>query len=169
MAVLPILTYPDNFLIRPARPVDEITDELQTIIENMAETMYQAPGVGLAAIQVGIDKRLIVYDPDADPVRGEYSVIINPCILEKHGSIVSEEEGCLSVPEMRCDIERAERIVVEGLDRLGNPVKFDADGTESIILQHEIDHLNGTLILDRISSLKRQIYKRKRQKLIKNE
>ena len=169
MALLPILTYPDNFLLRPVRPVDEITDELQKIIENMAETMYQAPGVGLAAIQVGIDKSLIVYDPDADPERGEYSVIINPCILEMHGSVVSEEEGCLSVPDMRCDIERAGRIVVEGLDRHGNPVKFEADGIESIILQHEIDHLNGTLILDHISSLKRQIYKRKRQKLIKDE
>ena len=169
MAVLPILTYPDDFLIRPVRPVDAFNDALQEIIENMAETMYQAPGVGLAAIQVGIDKSLIVYDPDADPVQRDYRVIINPCILEKHGSVVSEEEGCLSVPDMRCDIERAERIVLEGLDRSGNPVKFDADGIESIILQHEIDHLSGTLILDRISSLKRQIYKRKRRKLIKNE
>ncbi len=169
MAILEILTYPDNFLLQPVKPVSKITDDLQEIIENMAETMYDAPGVGLAAIQAGIDQSLIVYDPDSDTVQRNFQVLINPRILEYHGSIVSEEEGCLSVPDMRCDINRAERIIVEGLDRDGNPLKFEAEGVPAIILQHEIDHLNGILILDRISTLKRQIYKRKRQKILKNE
>lgn len=169
MAILEILTYPENFLLQPVKPVAKITDDLQEIIENMAETMYDAPGVGLAAIQAGIDQSLIVYDPDSDTVQRNFRVLINPRILEYHGSIVSEEEGCLSVPDMRCDINRAERIIVEGLDRYGNPLKFEAEGVPAIILQHEIDHLNGLLILDRISTLKRQIYKRKRQKILKNE
>lgn len=169
MAVLPILTYPDPFLARPVKTVTEITDEVQEIIENMAETMYDAPGVGLAAIQAGIDKRIIVYDPDADSQKRDYQVLINPCVLEYHGSTISEEEGCLSVPEMRCDIPRAQRIVVEGLDREGNSLRFETEGIPAIILQHEIDHLNGVLILDRISTLKRQIYKRKCQKKLKNE
>lgn len=169
MAILPILTYPDAFLLQSVKPVAEVNDALQEIIENMAETMYDAPGVGLAAIQAGIDKSIVVYDPDADPVRRDFQVLINPCIIEFHGSTISEEEGCLSVPDLRCDIKRAEHIIVEGLDRFGNPLKFEADGIASIILQHEIDHLNGVLILERISALKRQIYKRKRQKLLKNE
>lgn len=169
MAVLPILTYPDPFLAKPVKTVTEITDDLQEIIENMAETMYDAPGVGLAAIQAGIDKRIIVYDPESDCQKRDYQVLINPRILEYHGSKISEEEGCLSVPDMRCDINRAERIVVEGLDRDGNSLQFEAEGIPAIILQHEIDHLNGVLILDRISTLKRQIYKRKCQKKPKNE
>ncbi|MFO8112346.1 MAG: peptide deformylase [Desulfosalsimonadaceae bacterium] len=169
MAVLPILTYPDPFLAKPVKTVTEITDEVQEVIENMAETMYIAPGVGLAAIQAGIDKRIIVYDPDSDSLKRDFQVLINPCILEYHGSTISEEEGCLSVPDMRCDIKRAERIIVEGLDREGNSLQFEAEGIPAIILQHEIDHLNGVLILDRISTLKRQIYKRKCQKNRKNE
>lgn len=169
MAILPILTYPDPLLARKIKPVSEITDDLQRIIEDMAETMYDAPGVGLAANQVGIDKRIVVYDPDADSVQRQFQVLINPRIIEYHGSMISEEEGCLSVPDMRCDIRRAERIVVEGQDRDGNPLKFEVEGIPAVILQHEIDHLNGVLILERISTLKRQIYKRKRQKMLKNE
>ncbi len=169
MAILPILTYPDPFLSKPVKPVAEVTDEVKGIIENMAQTMYDAPGVGLAAIQVGIDKAIIVYDPTSDAQVRDYQALINPRIVEYHGSTLSEEEGCLSVPDMRCDIRRAERIVVEGLDRNGNPVRFEAEGVPAIILQHEIDHLNGILILERISALKRQIYKRKCQKRIKNE
>lgn len=169
MALLPILTYPDSFLTRPVKPVSEITDELQDLIENMAETMYDAPGVGLAAIQAGIDKQIIVYDPDSDTQNRNFYVLINPRIIESYGSFVSENEGCLSVPDLRCDVKRAERIIVDGLDREGNVLKLEAEGVDAIILQHEIDHLNGILFLDRISSLKRQIYKRKREKLLKNE
>ena len=169
MTILPILTYPDPFLSKPVKPVVEVTDEVKKIIENMAQTMYDAPGVGLAAIQVGIDKAIIVYDPVSDEQVRDYRVLINPRIVEYHGSTLSEEEGCLSVPDMRCDIRRAEKIVVEGLDRNGNPVTFEAEGIPAIILQHEIDHLNGVLILERISALKRQIYKRKCHKRIKNE
>ena len=169
MAILQILTYPDPFLMKPAQPVSEIDDALQAIIEDMADTMYDAPGIGLAAIQAGIDKRIVVYDPDSDEIQRNFQVLINPCILEYHGSVVSENEGCLSVPDLRCDVSRAERIIVEGLDRNGKPLKFEAEGLSSIILQHEIDHLHGILFLEHISALKRQIYKRKRQKLIKLE
>ncbi len=169
MTILSILAYPDSFLMKPVKPVTRISDDLQKIIEDMAETMYDAPGVGLAAIQAGIDKRIIVYDPESDSLQRDFQVLINPCILEYHGSQVSEGEGCLSVPDLRCDVSRAERIIVEGLDRDGNAVKFEAEGIASIILQHEIDHLNGVLFLEHISPLKRQIYKRKRQKMIKNE
>lgn len=167
MAILPILTYPDPFLLKPVKPVSEISDELQALIENMAETMYHADGVGLASIQAGIEQSIVVYDPAADKENRNYRVLINPRILEYHGATLSENEGCLSVPDMRCDITRAERIVVEGLDRQGNLLNFEADGIAAVILQHEIDHLNGKLIVDHVSSLKRQIYKRKRQKLMK--
>lgn len=167
MSVLDILTFPDPFLKQRAKPVDNVDDSLQQIIEDMAETMYQAPGVGLAANQAGIDACIIVFDPNTDEQSRDFQVLINPVIIETQGRVVSENEGCLSVPDLRNDVPRFERVVVEGLDRRGNPQKIDATGFLSTILQHEIDHLNGTLFIDRISALKRQIYKRKRLKEIK--
>ncbi len=167
MSVLDILTFPDPFLKQRAKPVDNVDDSLQQIIEDMAETMYQAPGVGLAANQAGIDACIIVFDPNTDEQSRDFQVLINPVIIETQGRVVSENEGCLSVPDLRSDVPRFERVVVEGLDRRGNPQKIDATGFLSTILQHEIDHLNGILFIDRISALKRQIYKRKRLKEIK--
>lgn len=169
MSLMKILTYPDPFLTKTARPVTTFDDALQNIIEDMVETMYDAPGVGLAATQAGIDKRLIVYDPEADAEKRNYAVLINPEIIESRGSVISENEGCLSVPDYRSDVKRHEFTVVKGLDREGKPLTITADGLLSIILQHEIDHLNGVLFIDRISALKRQIYKTRRKKAMKNE
>jgi len=167
MAILEIITYPDKFLKRKTDPVEEINDEIRKLVEDMADTMYQAPGVGLAAIQVGENKSLIVYDPEADKENRPYKVLINPEIISMEGEILSENEGCLSVPDFRADVKRAESAVVRGLDMDGNPVKIEAEGLLSIIFQHEIDHLNGILFIDRISSLKRGMYKRKIKKQLK--
>ncbi|MFW6010906.1 MAG: peptide deformylase [Desulfosalsimonas sp.] len=169
MAVLEILTYPDPLLKEPAKPVESMDSQVRRVIDDMAETMYQAPGVGLAAVQAGIDKRVIVFDPEADAERQNFQVLVNPKIIEATGTTVSENEGCLSVPDFRSDVERFERIVVEGLDMHGKNLKFEATGLLSVILQHEIDHLNGILFIERISVLKRQMYKRKRKKQLKDK
>ena len=147
--------------------MEEINDEIRKLVEDMADTMYQAPGVGLAAIQVGANKSIIVYDPEADKENRPYQVLINPEIISLEGEVLSENEGCLSVPDFRADVKRAESAVVTGIDMDGNPVKIEAEGLLSIIFQHEIDHLNGILFIDRISSLKRGMYKRKVKKQLK--
>jgi peptide deformylase len=167
MTILEILKYPDDFLRCPTRPVENISDSIQEIIENLADTMYQAPGVGLAANQACIDKRIIVFDQEPDGQKRKYQVLINPEIKITQGETISENEGCLSVPDLRSDVKRAEIVVVEGLDRFGNKIKIETDGILSVILQHEIDHLNGILFLDRISALKRQLYKKKIIKALK--
>jgi peptide deformylase len=169
MAILDIITYPDPILKNPTKPVTEIDDEIRQIVADMADTMYAAPGVGLAAIQAGIDKSIIVYDPEADDQKRDFRVLINPEITFSEGSMTSENEGCLSVPDFRADVKRHTRVTAEGLDLDGNPVKIDGEGLLSIILQHEIDHLNGVLFIDRISALKRQMYKKKRIKALKSE
>jgi peptide deformylase len=135
----------------------------------MVETMYEAPGVGLAAIQVGSDKQVLVYDEKPTESDRGYGVIINPKIVETEGQIISENEGCLSVPDFRSDVKRAARIVVEGVDRDGKSLRFEADGFLAIVLQHEIDHLNGTLFIDRISALKRELYKRRMKKIMREK
>jgi peptide deformylase len=167
VAILEILTYPDKFLKKTAKSVDNIDESVIKLIEDMAETMYVAPGVGLAATQVGVDKSIIVYDPLADKEQRSYQVLINPVIVSREGETLSENEGCLSVPEFRADVKRAASINVEGLDKKGQPVKFQADEFLAVLLQHEIDHLNGILFIDRISSLKRELYKRKVKKQLK--
>jgi peptide deformylase len=167
MTVLKILTYPDPFLTKTVKPVEIVDDTIQEIIENMADTMYEAPGVGLAAIQAGIDKQIIVYDPSADPVKRQFSVVINPEIISMEGEMISENEGCLSVPDYRCDVRRGRVVTIRGLDRSGNPVEFCAEDFPAVILQHEIDHLNGILFIDRISMIKRNLYKSRIKKAIK--
>jgi peptide deformylase len=162
-----ILTYPDKFLKEPAKPVENIDEMIQKLIEDMAETMYAAPGVGLAAIQIGSDKRLFVYDESPGESKHQYRVIINPKIIESEGLMVSENEGCLSVPDFRSDVKRAARVLVEGLDRNGAPLRVEAEGFLAVVMQHEIDHLNGTLFIDRISTLKRELYKRRMRKLLR--
>lgn len=162
-----ILTYPNTFLKTHAAAVQDIDGELQAIIDGMAASMYAAPGIGLAAVQVGINQQLIIYDiADRDENR-ELHVLINPKIVESDGLTVSKDEGCLSVPGFRANVNRAARVHVTGYDRHGSPVDMDVDGILAIVLQHEIDHLNGTLFIDRISSLKRQMYKRKVLKQLK--
>jgi len=167
METLKIVTYPDTFLNKPTLPVENIDGDIQKLIDHMAETMYQAPGVGLAAIQVGHGKSIIVFDDQPDEDNRSLQVLINPTIVQTEGSVLSENEGCLSVPDFRADVKRHAAVLVEGYDREGKPVRMERDDFLAIVLQHEIDHLNGTLFIDRISSLKRQLYKRKVQKQIK--
>lgn len=169
MSLLDILTYPAEFLKNPTRPVEEIDGRLQAIIDQMSETMYHAPGVGLAAIQVGLEKSLLVYDITPQEDGRDLHVLINPKIISQEGQIISENEGCLSVPDYRADVQRAARILVEGVNRDGKPIRFEADGMLAIVLQHEIDHLNGTLFIDRISTLKRQMYARRIKKQLKHQ
>jgi len=168
VTVLDILTYPDKVLKQKTAPVENIDGALQTVFENMATTMYQAPGVGLAAPQVGISQSFIVYDIAPKEDGHDLHVLVNPRIVTKEGEILSENEGCLSVPDFRADVKRAERILVEGVDRDGNPLRFEAEGMLAIVIQHELDHLDGTLFIDRISALKRQMYKRRVKKEMKN-
>ena len=138
MTKLEILTYPNKFLQQPTQPVDNIDEVIQKLVADMVETMYEAPGVGLAAIQVGSDKQVLVYDEKPTESDRGYGVIINPKIVETEGQIISENEGCLSVPDFRSDVKRAGRIVVEGVDRDGKSLRFEADGFLAIVLQHEI-------------------------------
>ncbi|MBT8371539.1 MAG: peptide deformylase [Deltaproteobacteria bacterium] len=164
---LEILTYPNHFLSQPTQPLDDIDETVQEMIEKMSATMYDAPGVGLAAIQVGWDKRVLIYDVSPRDQNRSLHVLINHKIITKEGEIVSENEGCLSVPDFRADVNRAASITVKGLDREGKSIKIDAEGILAIVLQHEIDHLNGTLFIEHISSLKRQMYKRRIKKKLR--
>ncbi len=174
MAILDIITYPEKSLSEPSIKVETIDAQIKELVNNMGETMFDAPGVGLAAPQVGINKRIIVYDknaanPDKDESVKEFTALINPEIIASSGSIVSENEGCLSVVDFTADVKRYENVTVTGLDIDGNPVKFDATGIKAVIMQHEIDHLDGVLFIDRISVLKRSMYKKKLKKKLKEK
>ncbi len=169
MSTLEIVTYPNDILKNPAHPVEQIDGKFQNLISQMADTMYQAPGIGLAAVQVNVDQSLLVYDIAPKEEHRDLHVLVNPKIIESEGEIISEDEGCLSVPEFRADVKRSQRILVEGVDREGKPLRFEAEGMLAIVLQHEIDHLNGTLFIDRISKLKRQMYTRRVKKMIKQQ
>ncbi len=165
---LKILTYPDEILTHAAKPLANIDGRVQELIDKMAQAMYEAPGVGLASIQVGWEESLLIYDISPREENRALNVLVNPRIIESEGEMVSENEGCLSVPDYRSDVKRAERVLVEGFDRHGKPVRIEADGLHAIVLQHEMDHLNGKLFIDRISSLKRELYKRRVRKALKN-
>ncbi len=167
MNPLEIVTFPDKFLKQKTQPIENIDGQLQTLIDQMGTTMYDAPGIGLAAIQVGIDKSLLVYDIRPPEDGHKLNVLINPKIISKEGEILSENEGCLSVPDFRANVKRAERVLVEAVDRDGNPQRIEAEGLLAIVLQHEIDHLNGTLFIDHVSALKRQMYARRVAKKMK--
>lgn len=164
MAIREILTYPNPFLQRTVAPVAAVTGEVRAVIDDMIETMYDEPGVGLAATQIGEDRRIIVYDVSAPDDPRTPQALVNPEIVAAEGRQLSENEGCLSVPEFRADVERAQRVRVTGLDAEGRPVEVEAEGFPAIVLQHEIDHLNGVLFIDRISKLKRELYKRRVRK-----
>ncbi len=152
MALLDILHFPDPRLRIRAKPVAAVTDAHRRLIADMLETMYTAPGIGLAATQVGVAERVIVVDVSEDS--DQPMAFINPEILSQEGSEVMEE-GCLSVPGVFEEVERAERIRVRAWDRDGKAVEFDADGLLAVCIQHEIDHLNGKLFVDYLSDLKR--------------
>jgi peptide deformylase len=167
METLKILTYPDKFLSEPTKPVENIDEKIQNLVKDMASIMYQAPGVGLAAIQVGINKSLLVYDVSPRDEKRSLQVLINPRIVESEGTTISEGEGCLSVPDFRANVKRAVSVLVEGFDNNEKPLRIEAQGLLAIVLQHEIDHLNGILFIDRISPLKRGMYKRRVKKHLK--
>jgi peptide deformylase len=169
MEPLKILTYPDKFLSEPTKPVENIDEKIQNLIKDMASIMYQAPGIGLAAIQVGINKSLLIYDVSPRDEKRSLEVLINPRIVESEGTTISEDEGCLSVPDFRSNVNRAAYVLVEGFDNKEKPLRIEAEGLLAVVLQHEIDHLNGILFIDRISSLKREIYKRRVKKNLKNK
>lgn len=157
MKRLEILEFPDPRLRRRAEPVDQVDDELRETIDAMFETMYAAPGIGLAATQVNVTRRFMVIDVSEN--RDEQLVFINPEIVWSDGHQIMEE-GCLSVPGIFAEVERAERIRVKALDRDGEAFEMDADGLLATCIQHEIDHLDGKLFVDYLTPLKRQKVKR---------
>lgn len=158
-----IVIYPDKVLKSRSDPVENIDLGVVNLAEDMIRTMYEAPGVGLAAPQVGEPKRIIVVDQTAGKEDGNLIVVVNPEIIEKEGTQV-DSEMCLSVPDTSIDVARAERILVKGVDLKGNELKIEAEGFLARIFQHEIDHINGVVILDYASFLKRSIYLKKRKK-----
>lgn len=159
----PIITYPDPVLKARASEIRSIDALVVNLAEDMRETMYLAPGVGLAAPQVGVSSRLIVVDPTAGKEPGRLIVMLNPVIVESEGSL-TDSEMCLSVPEVSVNVKRAQRILVRGMDLKGREVSVEAEGYLARIFQHEIDHLDGKVILDYASSLKRALYLKKKKK-----
>jgi peptide deformylase len=173
VALREILTFPDPRLAMKATPVDVVDDEIRQLIDDMFETMYEAEGVGLAAPQIGVLKRVVVVDcgarekdedrvgplPPAEPV-----AVVNP-VIETHSGRMTWEEGCLSVPGYYDDVERASHVVITGLDRNGEPLRIEAEQSLlGVCLQHEIDHLEGTLFLDHLSRLKQSVVKKRLRK-----
>lgn len=161
MAILDILCFPDPRLRLKAKPVEEVDDGLRRFIDDMFETMYQAAGIGLAATQVNDQRRVIVIDVSED--RSAPLCLVNPEVVEKRG-IEEMDEGCLSVPGIYETVSRADSVRVRALDRDGAPIEFDADGLLAVCVQHEIDHLDGKLFVDYLSSLKRQRIRKKLEK-----
>jgi peptide deformylase len=163
-----IHTYPDPVLRGVAEPVTDIDEEVRGLIDCMAETMYAAPGIGLAANQIGALKRIVVYDLTSRDKGPDLRVLINPEIVLAEGD-TTYEESCLSVVDYAAEVARSANVKVRGVDRDGEPVDVEAEGLLAICLQHEIDHLNGVLYIDHISSLKRALYKKKLKKTMKKE
>ncbi|HXX49314.1 MAG TPA: peptide deformylase [Myxococcota bacterium] len=170
--LLPVLKFPDPRLREKAEPVarESIDAELRQLAADMAETMYDEPGIGLAATQVGVAKRMIVMDVHWGEDRERAPrVLLNPEIVLREGRTTSELEGCLSVPDFKSDVERDARVVVRARTLDWEEVEFDASELESFCFQHEIDHLDGVLFIDRISKLKRDLYVRRRKKQLRRE
>lgn len=166
MAQLNILHYPDPRLRKPALPVETVDDSVRTLVANMLETMYAAPGIGLAATQVNIRKRVVVMDISEN--KDQPRVFINPTLLEREGE-GEMDEGCLSVPGFYEAIRRAERIRVSALDADGEPFELEAHGLLAVCIQHEIDHLDGKLFVDYLSVLKRDRIRKKLEKQARHE
>ena len=160
MSLRLILEYPDARLREVAKPVPEVTPEIQALVDDMAETMYAAPGCGLAAPQVGVGLRIFVVDAAGEDEPSDLRIFINPEILEKDGQVVWNE-GCLSFPGVTEEIKRAERVKVRALDRSGKPFELEADGLLAVAIQHETDHLNGVLMIDKLNAIKKRMMGRK--------
>lgn len=165
MAVLEILQFPHPVLRRRARPVERIDEAVHRLVRDMTETLYRAPGIGLAANQVGVPLRVIVVDLSAGESPDQRIVLVNPEIVCKEGQI-RMEEGCLSVPDLRENVTRCSRVVVRGLDLEGRPLEVEGEELLAVALQHEIDHLDGILFIDHLSQLKRSRYIARRKKML---
>jgi peptide deformylase len=162
--IRPIVKFGSSPLHQPARPVDEITPEIQTLIDDMIETMYAAPGIGLAAPQVGVPLRIFVVDLSVGRDAGQLSVFVNPEFVERDGMQL-EEEGCLSVPGFNATVVRPSRAKVKGLDRHGREQTIEGTGLLARAFQHEMDHLDGVLFVDRLRGIKRELIVRRIRKL----
>jgi peptide deformylase len=167
MAILEILEYPDKRLRTIAKPVTEVTDNIRKIVDDMFETMYEAPGIGLAASQVNVHQRIVTMDLSED--KSEPLVFINPEVTVLDGELESMQEGCLSVPGFYEDVTRIEHCLVKALDRNGKPFELEARGLLAVCIQHELDHLEGKLMVDYLSPLKRNRIKSKLEKQHKLE
>jgi peptide deformylase len=168
MAILPILHYPDLVLKKPAQPVATVDEEVRTLARDMAETMYAAPGVGLAAPQVGVSRRLVVLDCAPKDAPPKLIVAVNPEILEREGEVF-EEEGCLSVPGYYARVSRSARVKVRFLDLEGRTIDLETGDLLAIAFQHEIDHLDGILFVDHLSPLKKGIFRKKYKKIMEQQ
>lgn len=164
MAKLEILHYPDERLRNRAEPVDEVDDEIRQLVEDMLETMYDAPGIGLAATQVNVAKQVVVID--LSEKKDQPLCLINPMILRRDGE-EETEEGCLSVPGVYASVQRADKVEVRALDRDGKPFELQAEGLLAVCIQHELDHLEGKLFVDYLSQLKKQRIRKKLEKRAK--
>jgi len=161
MTMLAILEFPDPRLRTKAQPVTVFDQALLDLVDDMFDTMYAAPGIGLAATQVNVHKQLLVLDVSEE--KNQPLVLVNPKVVVSEGS-QTYQEGCLSVPGIFADVERADRIVVEAQDRRGEPLRFEADGLLAVCIQHEMDHLVGKLFVDYLSPLKRELVRKKLEK-----
>ena len=163
MALLNIHIYPDPVLRQRAVPVDMVDRSIRKLIDDMAETMYDAPGIGLAANQVGKTLRVIVIDLQKEDYHHGLIALVNPRIIAESGTIIWEE-GCLSIPDYYSTVKRSEKVTVEGLDPDGKRIEIHAEGLLAVALQHEIDHLNGKLFIDHLNPIKRDLFKRRWKK-----
>ena len=170
MPLRPVLQFPDKRLLGVSRPIEMITDELRQLAQDMCEVMYDEPGIGLAATQVGEPVRLIVVDTEWKDEHHERNplILVNP-ELSEHECEVLWKEGCLSVPDFEAEVKRAERVLLRALDLDGKEVEMRAEGLQAVCFQHEVDHLDGKLFIDRISKLKRSLYVARRKKQLKRE
>jgi len=170
MALRPVLQFPDKRLKVTAKPVEKIDDEIRQLAQDMCEVMYDEPGIGLAATQVGEPVRLIVVDTEWKEEHHERNplILVNPELSEHDGEVLWKE-GCLSVPDFEAEVKRAERVLLRALDLDGKEVEIRAEGLQAVCFQHEVDHLDGKLFIDRISKLKRSLYVAKRKKQLRRE
>ena len=169
MAIRPILTIPDPILRQKAKPIERVDADLRRLMDDMLATMYEAPGIGLAAPQIGIARRLIVMDPAKDEAPKSPLIMVNPEILERSTELRVHEEGCLSIPDYTAEIERPAKTRVAYIDREGGKREIELQGIWSTLVQHEIDHLNGVLFIDYLSRLKRDMVVRKYTKQKRTE
>jgi len=161
MAIRPILTIPDPLLRKQAKPIERVDDELRRLMDDMLATMYDAPGIGLAAPQIGISRRLIVMDPAKEEAPQTPVIMVNPKILVRSEDMRMHEEGCLSIPDFIAEVERPAKTRVSYIDREDKEQETELEGIWSTLVQHEIDHLNGVLFIDYLSRLKRDMIVKK--------